>query len=103
MFRWRYWASIFLLLQAMEAFSVVDRTVYGEWEGKAGDNITQGLNLLVFVTSLLLFCSGFRRVRLISTGVILSIALAGFLLLTALWSISPEDTVRRAVVYLFQV
>ena len=103
MFRWYRLASTFFLLLAMEAFSVFDRVIYGEWEGKSGDRITEGLNLLLIFTSLVLLSRGFRRTRWIGTGGILGLAAAGLLLLSALWSIDPQTTMRRGVLYLFVV
>ena len=53
--RWCYIASAVFLLQTSEAFGILDRLVYGEWADKPGDKITVGLNLLMIITSLLLF------------------------------------------------
>jgi len=101
MLRWYYLASAFYLLQAMEAFNIVDRLVYGEWSGKTGDKVTQTLNLLLIVTSLALFRWGFRRTRRIGAGSVLILAAVGFLLLSTLWSIDPQTTMRRGNLYLF--
>jgi O-antigen ligase len=98
--RWCYLASVFFLLQTSEAFAIVDRLVYGEWANKPGDKITAGLNLLMIATSVLLFWRAWRTKR-IGTSEILALALASFLLLSAVWSIDPQTTVRRGVVYLF--
>ena len=95
--RWWYLASAVFLLQASEAFGIVDRLVYGEWANKPGDKISAGLNLLMIVTSVVLFW----RAKGIGASGILALALASFLLLSAVWSIDPETTVRRGVVYLF--
>jgi O-antigen ligase len=103
MSRWYYWASAFFLLQALEAFTIVDRLIYGEWEAKPGDKITQGLNLLLIVTSLVLLRRGFRRTGRIDTGGVLALTAALFLLLSRLWSIDPETTMRRGLIYLFVV
>jgi exopolysaccharide production protein ExoQ len=103
MSRWYYWASAFFLLQAMEAFTIVDRIIYGEWEAKPGDKITQGLNLLLIATSVVLISRGFRRTGRIDTGAVLALTAVTFLLLSDLWSIDPETTMRRSVVYLFVV
>jgi exopolysaccharide production protein ExoQ len=101
--RWYYWAAVFYVLASIQALEIIDRVVYGGWEGKPGDNITQGLNLLFILISLSLFCRGFRWIRLIRTGAILSIALTGFLFLTAFWSVDLQATLIRAVLYLFVV
>ena len=86
----------------MGAFGVVDRLVYGEWAIKAGDKITQGLNFLMFATGLLLFWRASRRGSILAGGT-LALALAAFLLLSALWSIDPQTTIRRGVLYVFFV
>ena len=99
-FRWYYLASAFFLLLAMGAFGIVDRLVYGEWGYKAGTKITLGLNFLMIATGLLLFWRASRRGS-IAAGGILVLALAAFLLLSALWSIDPETTIRRGVLYVF--
>ena len=103
MSRWYYFATAFFVLQGMAAFSIVDRLVYGEWLGKPGDKITQSLNLLLIVTSLVLFGRGFRRIRSIRTGASLAIGLAGFLLCSAVWSIDPQTSVRYAILYLLVI
>jgi exopolysaccharide production protein ExoQ len=95
--RWYYLVSVVFLLEASEAFGVVDRLIYGQWDNKGGDVITQSLNLLMIVTSLLLIW----RAKRIGTGGILALAMAGFLLLSAVWSIDPQTTLRRGTVYLF--
>jgi exopolysaccharide production protein ExoQ len=101
--RWCYWASIFFLLQTMSAFGIIDRLVYGEWFDKPGDKITESLNLLLMVASLLLFLEGMRQARAVKLGEILALGLTSFLFLSALWSIDPQTTLRRAVVYAYVV
>jgi O-antigen ligase len=99
--RWHYYyivAVVFLLL-ATGAFGIVDRLVYGTWAGKAGDKLTQSVNLIMFVTAFLLFWRASRKRILV--GGVLALALAGFLVLSAVWSIDPQTTVRRGVIYLF--
>ncbi len=103
MSRWYYFTSAFFILQGLQVFGIVDRLVYGEWAGKSGDKITQSLNLLLIVTSLVLFGMGFRRIRNIQTGAILAIGSAGFLLCSAVWSIDPQSSARTAILYLFVV
>jgi exopolysaccharide production protein ExoQ len=97
------WICSLFLLQAMEALGFFDRLVYGGWQGKPGDKITESLNLMLIVTSLLLVGRGFRRIKYIRTGSLLTIAAAGFLLLSSLWSIDPQTTIRRGVIYLYVV
>jgi exopolysaccharide production protein ExoQ len=86
----------------MQAFGIVDRLVYGEWAAKPGNKITQGLSLLMIATCLLLFWRASRRGS-IPAGGTLALTLTAFLLLSALWSIDPETTVRRGVLYVFFV
>jgi exopolysaccharide production protein ExoQ len=101
--RWYHWVATFFILETIEAFSIADRLLYGEWVGKPGDKLTQGLNSLMIVVSLCLLWRGFHQVRPIRTGAILAIALVGFFFLTALWSIDPKATETRALLYLFMV
>lgn len=98
--RWYYVASVIFLLQAIDAFEIFDRLVYGEWALKSGDKITESLNLIMIAASLLLFGRAFRR-KTITAGGILALALVCFLLLSALWSVDPPITVRRGVIYLW--
>lgn len=101
--RWYYFATGFFLLQAMGAFAFVDTWIYGSWPGKTGDKYTQTLNLLQMMISLLLFIRAYRRQRIIGVCAILALATAGFLILSVLWSIDPETTIRRGFIYLFFV
>jgi exopolysaccharide production protein ExoQ len=101
-FRWYYLASAFFLLLAMGAFGFVDRLVYGEWAAKPGSKITLGLNLLMIATGLLLFWRASRRGSILAGGT-LAFALTAFLLFSALWSIDPQTTIRRGVLYVFFV
>jgi hypothetical protein len=54
---------LFFFLYAMQAFSILSRLVYGEWDGKGGDKISQGLNLLMIVACLGLFALGVKELR----------------------------------------
>ena len=69
---------------------------------QGGNKITLGLNLLMIATGLLLFWRASRRGSILAGGT-LALALAAFLLLSALWSIDPETTIRRGVLYVFFV
>jgi exopolysaccharide production protein ExoQ len=102
MTRFYYWVSGFFLLSAMEAFGFIDRVVYGNWEGKSGDKITQGLNILLILASVVLFHHGYRRkMGGFAVGTILAFSVVGYLFLTAFWSMDPPTTVRIAIVYVF--
>jgi exopolysaccharide production protein ExoQ len=103
MLRWYSFASAFYLLAMTEAIGIVDRLVYGQWDMKAGNKITQSFNLLLIVTNLALFGWGFRRTRRVGTGGVLALTAGGILLLSALWSIDPQTTIRRGILYLFAV
>jgi O-antigen ligase len=96
-----YIVSAVFLLQATEAFGIVDRLVHGAFVGKPGDKITQSFNLLMFACALLLFWRAFRKG--IGAGGVLALALGAFLLLSAVWSVDPETTVRRGVICLFLI
>ncbi len=103
MLRWYYLATAFYLLAMTEGIGFIDRLIYGQWEGKPGDKITQGINILLTVTNLVLFGWGYLKTRALSTGSVLALAAAGFLLLSALWSIDPQITMRRGILYLSAV
>ena len=80
------------------------RMVYGTWDGKGGDTITQTLNLLMIAASLTLFGISYRRSkRGFAGGTVLALSAVGFLCLSALWSLSPPTTFRVAIVYLFVI
>ncbi|HEY1260565.1 MAG TPA: O-antigen ligase family protein [Stellaceae bacterium] len=96
-------AGVFFLLQTMQAFNIVDRVVYGEWYGRPGTKITEALNILLITTSLALFVRGLPRIWAIRSGSALFLAVAGFLLLSTLWSIDPDTTLRRGFLYLVLV
>jgi O-antigen ligase len=93
----------FFLLDAMQAFGVIDRLVYGNWFGKSGDKITQGLNLLLLGSGLMLFARAWDRNRAMGIGAGFAYFVVFYLFLTALWSVDPATTMREAMVYLFVV
>ena len=98
--RWALILAMFLILNVMGAFTIIDRTVYGDWDGKSGDKITQVLNLAQIFCSALLFKRGVSRDFTFGRGNMLLMALTGLLLLSTAWSIEPLTTVRRGVLYL---
>ncbi len=87
----------------MQAFGVIDRLVYGNWFGKSGDKITQGLNLLLLGSGLMLFARAWHRNRAMGIGAGFAYFVVFYLFLTALWSVDPATTMREAMVYLFVV
>ncbi len=99
--RWGYYLSGFFLLQTYGATGILDRLVYGDWDGKSGDKLTQALNVLLILASILLFCRKLGQLQSIRTGAILAVSLAAFLTLTAAWSIDPTTSARRGIQYLF--
>jgi exopolysaccharide production protein ExoQ len=99
---WHYWISGFFLLDSMMAFHFIDRLVYGNWLGKGGDKITQGLNLLLNLASLALFSYSYRKHRRGSGGG-LALGTIAFLFITSLWSTDPASTMKESIVYLFIV
>jgi exopolysaccharide production protein ExoQ len=101
--RLTYLATAFFVLKGLQVFSVIDRILYGEWAGKLGDKFTQGLNLLLIVSSLVLLSRGFPRLRSIRTSASFAIGLAVVFLFSSVWSIDPQITVREAILYLFVV
>ena len=87
------------MLRAMEAFSIFPRLVYGEWDGKGGDKISQALNLLMIAVSLALFVMGFKGVRRLLPGFCLALSVLALIAGSVLWSIDPSETLKRAMLY----
>jgi exopolysaccharide production protein ExoQ len=97
---WYDLALCFFILSGQSALGFIDRVAYGEWEGKAGDKITQGLTLLLIISCVLLIWRGARRVRLVRMGASYSLFLVVFLFCSTLWSIDPMSSLRWSLVYL---
>jgi exopolysaccharide production protein ExoQ len=97
--RWYYIASALFLVETSQGLGIIDRFVYGEWEFKPGDKITESLNVLMIATSLLLFW----RAKKNGAGWIIALAAAGLLVLSTTWSVDPETTFRRGFLYLLLV
>jgi O-antigen ligase len=93
--------TLFFILQTIDALAIIDRLVYGTWDGKSGDKISQSLNLLQIGISLALFGLGLRKTRRIGTGGWLALLLPALFLLSTVWSVDPSTTLRRAVLYMF--
>jgi O-antigen ligase len=98
-----YIATVFYLLMSTSELYFIDRMIYGEWGGKPGDRLTQALNLLAIVVSLLLFWWGTRQLRIPRFNRILPLAAAGLLVTSVLWSVAPSITLTRGVAYFFLV
>ena len=99
--RWVDWAAAYLVLGQIQALSVVDRVLYGEWMAKPGDKLTQIMNILQIVVSVALFCRGLKYWSNLRKGGTISILLAIFLISSAVWSINLGATERAGVNYLF--
>jgi len=97
MVRWYYWASAFYLLAGTSSLGIVSRFVYGE---VGGGKINQSFNLLFIVTSLSLFSRAYRRTRRIGVSGILAMVVAGYLLLSALWSMDAGTAMTQGVLYM---
>ncbi|MDO9712567.1 O-antigen ligase family protein [Paracraurococcus lichenis] len=101
--RWHGVAIVVFILLVTGALGLIDRLVYGSWEGKTGSKITQALNILLIAIALRLFATGWVRERRLLPGEGMALGLTGFLILSALWSIDPATSLRRGVLYLFFV
>jgi exopolysaccharide production protein ExoQ len=95
--------AFFFLLMSMGALSIIDRSIYGEWDGKAGDKITEILNLLNIAASVLLLWWGTNGLRSVRVNLVFPLAAVGLLLISVLWSVDPSMTMRRGTAYLFVV
>ena len=95
-----YIAVALFVCQLTTSFSLVDLLLYGKWVGKSGDKLTQSLNMIQIIIGIILFLRGFSKSNGFGAGEILALALACFLILTGLWSIDPDTTIRRGVLYL---
>jgi exopolysaccharide production protein ExoQ len=93
-------ATVIYIVGSVEAFSFIDRQIYGTWAGKGGDKLTAAFSLLQIITSLYLFFRAYRQSRRVSTGAVLALILVGYIMMTAAWSIDPGTTVRRAILYM---
>lgn len=101
--RWIRWAVGYLLLCQLQAFTIVDRVLYGEWGGKSGDKLTQSINILQIIVGVLLFFQGAREWPRLRRGGVLSVSFAIFLLCSAVWSVEPGATLRMGVQYFFLI
>jgi exopolysaccharide production protein ExoQ len=98
-----YIASLFYMVMATGAFAYIDRMIYGDWFGKSGDELTEALNLLAIVVSLLLCWWGAHRRRSARFNRVLPLAAASLLVTSVLWSVAPSTTATRSIAYFFLV
>ena len=56
-------ATIIYIVGSVEAFSFIDKEIYGYWNGKGGDKLTAAFSLLQIVTSVYLFFRAYRQTR----------------------------------------
>ena len=101
--RWVYWAVAYLLVCQIQALSILDRVLYGEWVGKQGDALNQTVNILQIIIGLALFCRGFKHWSGVRKGSFLYISLAVFLLCSAAWSVNSGASLRAGLQYLFLI
>ena len=101
--RWLHWAVGYLLLCQLQAFTIVDRLVYTEWNGKPGDKLTQTINIMQILIGTILFLRGSRIWLRLWRGGVYSGSIAIFLLCSAVWSIDPGATLRMGVQYFFLI
>ena len=92
--RWVPWAVGYLLLCQLQALSIVDRSLYGEWLGKPGDKVTEFIIILQFVISIALFYRGLRYWPSHQRVGVLSISLAILVLCSALWAVGSGETLK---------
>jgi hypothetical protein len=101
--RWYYLAASFFIMQGAGFFGVLDRLKYGEWSGKIGDPFTQSLNTLQILVSIVLFWIGYSKSKTIGLGAALLLIVVAYLFMSVLWSVDPQTSLRRSVVYFFFV
>lgn len=98
-----YLAVSFFIMQATGFFGVIDRIKYGEWSEKSGDIFTQSLNTLQILVSIFLFWVGYNRAKRLSLGATLLLVVVAYLFMSVFWSVDPQTSLRRSVIYFFFV
>ena len=96
-------AVAFYVMQTLAMLNIVQRIVYGEWEGQGGNKIGQLANLMFILVSGGLFCCALPRLRTYRTTAFLALGISVLLLSSAFWSVDPAATIRRGVTYLAMV
>jgi exopolysaccharide production protein ExoQ len=98
--RWYRAALTYFILSGYSAFGVIDRLIYGEWDGKPGDKITSGLAALVILSCAMMFAKGVEMAGRVRTGAISGFLLVALLFCSAIWSLDPAISLRWALMYL---
>jgi exopolysaccharide production protein ExoQ len=99
--RWYYLAVSFFIMQSIGFFGVIDRIKYGEWSEKTGDPLSQSLNALQILVSVALFWVGYNKTKRLSPGAALLLIVVAYLFMSVLWSVDPQTSFRRSVIYFF--
>jgi hypothetical protein len=99
--RWHYLAVSFFIMQSTGFFGVIDRIKYGEWSEKTGDLFTQSLNALQILVSIFLFWVGYNNAKRLSLGAALLLIVVAYLFMSVLWSVDPQTSFRRSIIYFF--
>ncbi|HVY16469.1 MAG TPA: O-antigen ligase family protein [Rhodopila sp.] len=90
-------AIAFTIVQCMGSLAVLDRTLYGEWEGKGGDKLTQLLNVLSIAAALFLMLRSRVTLARLRTINILPLLYVGLGLVSAAWSTDMGASVRTGI------
>jgi exopolysaccharide production protein ExoQ len=98
-----YLAKIFFLLGGIGSLGLIDRFVYGEFEGKSGSSISRILNLMVIFSSLFIYWSGSRKTRIVRFNRFLPFMAASLPLISLTWSVDPSASLRQGTEYFFAV
>src|ERR1700733_3937857 len=98
-----YSAKIFFLLSGVGALGIIDRILYGEWEGKSGSSISRILNLIFILSSLFIYWSGSGKRKIVRFNRFLPLVAAGIPLVSVAWSVDPSASFRQGTEYFFAV
>ena len=98
-----YLAKIFFLLSGVGALGIIDRILYGEWEGKSGSSISRILNLIFILSSVFIYWSGSGKRKIVRFNRFLPLVAAGIPLVSVAWSVDPSASFRQGTEYFFAV
>jgi exopolysaccharide production protein ExoQ len=98
-----YVVKIFFLLNGMAAFGIIDRALYGDWEGKSGSSISRILNLMFILSSLFIYWSGARKASVVPFNRFIPLTAASIPLISVAWSVDPSASFRQGTEYFFAV